>query len=124
MIRVSTDPQDPAYIDARPRKAWVNGVRIEGWTVADEFRRVVQTPAGNIHGAVSIERLPDEATAPQQKVRFREWTLEEHKSGAATHLEPDVIVTAEQHKAMSPSAPIISPVVGDVRQYGKAKHRK
>jgi hypothetical protein len=56
-MRVSTDPTDPAYIDARPRKAWCNDILIEGWTVADEFRRVVITPEKVHHGSVRIERL-------------------------------------------------------------------
>ncbi|MBT2326124.1 hypothetical protein J7E62_27730 [Variovorax paradoxus] len=58
-MRVSTDPTDPAYIDARPRKAWCNDVLIEGWTVADEFRRCVITPEKVHNGAVLIERLPE-----------------------------------------------------------------
>lgn len=67
-MRVSTDPADPAYIDARPRKAWVNDRLIEGWTVADEFRRCVITADGKVHnGAVLIERLPDEG-APVAEV--------------------------------------------------------
>ena len=58
-MRVSTDPTDPAYIDDRPRRAWVNDRLIEGWTVADEFRRCVITADGKVHnGAVLIERLP------------------------------------------------------------------
>jgi hypothetical protein len=59
-MRVSTDPTDPAYIDERPRRAWVNDVLIEGWVIADEFRRCVITLDGKVHnGAVLIERLPD-----------------------------------------------------------------
>jgi hypothetical protein len=61
-MRVSTDPKDPAYIDDRPRKAWCNDVEIEGWTVADEFRRCVITPQKVHNGAVRIERLPDDYT--------------------------------------------------------------
>jgi hypothetical protein len=59
-MRVSSDPTDPAYIDARPRKVWCNEVEIEGWAVADEFRRCVITTDGKVHnGSVLIERLPD-----------------------------------------------------------------
>ena len=65
-MRVSTDPNDPAFIDARPRKVWVGERLIEGWTVADEFRRVVITPEKVHHGAVLIERLPD-APKPERK---------------------------------------------------------
>jgi hypothetical protein len=64
LMRVSTDPADPAYIDARPRKAWCNDVLIEDWTVADEFRRVVITPDKVHHGSVLVERLPAPGAEP------------------------------------------------------------
>jgi hypothetical protein len=67
-MRVSTDPADPAYIDARPRKAWCNDVLIEGWTVADEFRRVVITPDKVHHGSVLVERLPALLFTPPQAI--------------------------------------------------------
>jgi hypothetical protein len=56
-MRISTDPKDPAYIDDRPRRVWCNDVEIDGWTVADEFRRVVITPQKVHNGSVRIERL-------------------------------------------------------------------
>lgn len=60
-MRVSTDPADPAYIDDRPRAAWCNDRLIEGWVVADEFRRCVITANGKVHnGSVRVERLPAE----------------------------------------------------------------
>lgn len=58
-MRVSTDPNDPAYVDDRPRKVWHRGVEVEDWVVADEFRRVIQTSDGRvINGDVRVERLP------------------------------------------------------------------
>jgi hypothetical protein len=63
-MRVSTDPNDPAYIDDRPRRVWVNDREVIGWIVADEFRRCAITPSGVINGAVLIERLPDDAPEP------------------------------------------------------------
>lgn len=66
-MRISTDPTDPAYIDERPRRVWVNNVEVLGWTVADEFRRCVITAAGVMNGAVLIERLAEpgaEVVAP------------------------------------------------------------
>jgi hypothetical protein len=48
LMRVSTDPTDPAYIDARPRRAWCNDVLIEGWVIADEFRRFRGRASGNV----------------------------------------------------------------------------
>lgn len=66
-MRVSTDPTDPAFIDARPRRVWCNNVEVLGWLVADEFRRCVITAAGVMNGAVLIERLAEpgaEVVAP------------------------------------------------------------
>lgn len=63
-MRVSTDPADPAYIDDRPRRVWLNDAEITGWIVADEFRRCVITEKGVLHGGVLIERLPSDAAEP------------------------------------------------------------
>jgi len=63
-MRVSTDPKDPAYIDARPRRVWCNDQLIDGWTVADEFRRYVITPQKVHHGSVLVERLSEDPSAP------------------------------------------------------------
>jgi hypothetical protein len=65
-MRVSTDPTDPAYIDARPRKAWCNDIEVIGWTVADEFRRCVITPERVYNGSVRVERLPAVVDAPTE----------------------------------------------------------
>lgn len=62
-MRISIDPTDPAFIDARPRRVWVNDAEVHGWIVADEFRRCAITATGIINGAVRIERL-DEPGAP------------------------------------------------------------
>lgn len=59
-MRISTDPKDPAYVDGRARRAYLNGAEVTGWIVADEFRRCVVTAAGVMNGSVSIERLDDE----------------------------------------------------------------
>lgn len=67
-MRVSTDPTDPAYIDDRPRRVWLNDREIIGWTVADEFRRCVITPDGVLNGAVVIERLPEVGAAVVESV--------------------------------------------------------
>lgn len=61
-MRISTDPKDHAFLDDRPRRVWCNDVEIEGWTVADEFRRVVITPTKVHNGSVRIERLSDDYT--------------------------------------------------------------
>jgi hypothetical protein len=55
-MRVSTDPQDAAY-DPRPRRVWRNDVEVTGWTVADEFRRVVIVDGQPQFGSIRIERL-------------------------------------------------------------------
>ncbi len=56
-MRISTDPTDPAYIDDRPRRVWVNDSEVLGWITADEFRRCVVAVDGVKHGSVMIERL-------------------------------------------------------------------
>lgn len=58
-MRISTDPTDPAFVDARPRRVWVNEKEITGWVTADEFRRCVTTSDGVLNGSVLIERLPE-----------------------------------------------------------------
>lgn len=55
-MRVSTDPNDKAYTEARPR-VWLGEREILGWITADEFRRVVITADGPMFGAVRVERL-------------------------------------------------------------------
>lgn len=65
-MRASIDPNDPAYIDDRPRRVWLNDAEIPDWSVADEFRRCVIRKDGKVlNGSVLIERLPaDKAEAP------------------------------------------------------------
>lgn len=72
-MRISTDPTDPAYIDERPRRVWLNNVEVLRWIVADEFRRCVIAPGKHegdtvvMHGSVLIERLGEpgaEVVAP------------------------------------------------------------
>lgn len=68
-MRVTRIPGDFNDIGDRPCRVWCNEVEIQGWTVADDFRRVVETPGKVFHGAVRIElgtryvRLPDEDNA-------------------------------------------------------------
>lgn len=58
-MRISTDPTDPAFVDARPRRVKVNDREIADWQVADEFRRSVILKDGTVvNGSVWIERLP------------------------------------------------------------------
>jgi hypothetical protein len=66
-LRVSTDPNDPAYVDDRPRRVKCNDVEITDWAVADEFRRCVIRKDGRvINGSVWIERLAAEPEAEVQ----------------------------------------------------------
>lgn len=55
-MRVSTDPQDAAY-DPRPRRVWCNDAEVTGWSVADEFRRVVIVDGKARFGSIRIERI-------------------------------------------------------------------
>ena len=58
-MRVTRIPGDFNDIGERPCRVYCNEVEIEGWTVADDFRRVVETPGKVHHGAVRIEMLPE-----------------------------------------------------------------
>ena len=102
-MRVSTDPTDPAYIDARPRKAWCNDVLIEGWTVADEFRRVVITPEKVHNGSVRVERLPEDGSEPVAEVSFP--PIDTCFSGMFVHV-PDAPKAAEPVAAPPAPTPI------------------
>jgi len=58
-MRVSTDPNDAAYIDDRPRRVTINDRPVDNWLIADEFRRCVILKSGTVlNGSVWIERLP------------------------------------------------------------------
>lgn len=55
-FKVSND--DRIYHDATPRRVWFNDVEQPGWSVADEFRRVVVLQDGTVrNGSVLIERM-------------------------------------------------------------------
>lgn len=58
-MRVTKIAGDFHDIGERPCRVFCNEVEIEGWTVADDFRRVVETPGKVHHGAVRIEMLPE-----------------------------------------------------------------
>lgn len=114
-MRVSTDPTDPAYIDDRPRRVWLNDREIIGWTVADEFRRCVITPDGVLNGAVLIERLPevgalDVTTLADNERKFMQAPVEcvSGLSGISVKVEeatPEPVVTFTQPKvAVKPAA--------------------
>jgi|GEM_PF-5581255 hypothetical protein len=65
-MRISIDPNDPAYVDDRPRKVRVNDREVQDWAVADEFRRCVVLMDGQVlHGAVGIERLVGDHGGPK-----------------------------------------------------------
>jgi hypothetical protein len=69
-MRVSTDPNSAHFIDARPRRVFVNDREVIGWTTADEFRRCVETPEGPLFGSVRIERLPGDEPDPEPEVEL------------------------------------------------------
>lgn len=64
-MRVTRIPGDFHDIGDRPCRVWCNEQEIEGWTVADDFRRVVETPGGVHHGAVRIDLVPLPEVAPE-----------------------------------------------------------
>lgn len=58
-MRVTRIPGDFHDIGDRPCRAYVNEVEVLDWTVADDFRRVVETPYGVRFGAVRIDMALD-----------------------------------------------------------------
>lgn len=58
-MRVTRIPGDHNDIGDRPCRVYCNEQEIEGWTVADDFRRVVETPGKVHHGAVRIDLAPE-----------------------------------------------------------------
>lgn len=57
-MRVTRIPGDSSDIGARPCRVFCNENEIQDWSVADDFRRVVETPGGAFFGAVRIDLLP------------------------------------------------------------------
>lgn len=107
-MRISTDPNDPAYVDERPRRVWCNDIEVAGWTVADEFRRCVITADGKVyHGSIRIERLQDgevEAETPAAEMPFNACF-----SGVFVNV-PDMKPEPESIEQASRVAAVITPV--------------
>jgi hypothetical protein len=112
-MRVSTDPADPAYIDARPRRVWLNDREVLDWTVADEFRRCVVTAAGVLNGSVLIERLP-EPGAP---------VIESAVAECVGGLSGVFVAVPEPTEAPSFAPPVVVPVVAKPAKAAK-KHKR
>lgn len=68
-MRVTKIAGDFHYIGERPCRVYCNEVEIEGWTVADDFRRVVETPGKVHHGAVRIDLAPEVEQTGLEKCR-------------------------------------------------------
>lgn len=64
-MRVTRIPGDRFDIGDRPCRVFCNEIEIKDWTVADDFRRVVETPGGVHHGAVRIDLAPLPEAAPE-----------------------------------------------------------
>jgi hypothetical protein len=63
-MRVTRIPGDFHDIGERPCRVYCNEVEVTGWTVADDFRRVVETPGKVHHGAVRIDLGGHKVEAP------------------------------------------------------------
>jgi hypothetical protein len=61
-MRVTRIPGDFNDIGKRECRVWCNGHEVIDWTVADDFRRVVETPNKVHHGAVRIDLAPENMT--------------------------------------------------------------
>jgi hypothetical protein len=79
-MRVTRIPGDANDIGDKTCRVWCNEVEVIDWTVADDFRRIVEAPGRVLHGAVRIEMgnafsIPAEAihltiAEPAQPVGF------------------------------------------------------
>lgn len=108
-MRVTRIPGDHNDIGERPCRVHCNEVEIEGWTVADDFRRVVETPGKVHHGAVRIVLAPEivgewpivygTVVMPDGRVLTEEthgWDAPQRKEKAA---KPDIHTPARKRKA-------------------------
>jgi hypothetical protein len=66
-MRVTRTPGDANEIGDRPCRVYLNQAEILDWTVADDFRRTVETPDGVRFGSVRIDMQP-QASAPEEAV--------------------------------------------------------
>jgi hypothetical protein len=116
-MRISTDPADPAYIDERPRRVTVNDREVDGWAVADEFRRCVILADGRVlTGSVGIERLVGDGRGPKtEEVPAPEAPIATGFSGVLVHV-PDAPVATP--------APVPAPKAAPAQPGKKHKHRR
>jgi hypothetical protein len=112
-MRVSTDPADPAFIDDRQRRVWLNDREVADWIVADEFRRCVVTAAGVMNGSVLIERLPEPGAA----------VVAEAPAECAGGLSGVFVAIPEPTEAPSFAPAVVVPVVAKPPKAAK-KHKR
>lgn len=60
-MRVTRIPGDHNDIGDKPCRVYLNEAEITDWTVADDFRRVVETADGARFGSVRIDMQPQAA---------------------------------------------------------------
>jgi hypothetical protein len=65
-MRVTRILGDHHDIGDRPCSVYLNNVPVEDWTVADDFRRVVETPDGARFGSVRIDMQPQTAEPAEE----------------------------------------------------------
>lgn len=58
-MRVTRIPGDHNNIGDKPCRVYLNEVEVTDWIVADDFRRVVETPSGAKFGSVRIDMAPE-----------------------------------------------------------------
>lgn len=103
-MRVTRIPGDHNDIGDRPCRVWCNEVEIAVWTVADDFRRVVETPGKVHHGAVRIDLAPEmkyfDVDLPAEPPKDIEWSgkMEVFEVPQPT-AKPNVHIPARKRKA-------------------------
>jgi hypothetical protein len=107
-MRVTRIPGDANDIGNKTCRVWCNEVEVTDWTVADDFRRIVEAPGRVLHGAVRIEMgkafsIPADAVhltiaEPAQPVGFH---------GIFVHVPDEPAVEAPAEPAPTFAAPAV-----------------
>lgn len=123
-MRVTKIAGDFHDIGERPCRVWCNEVEIEGWTVADDFRRVVETPGKVHHGAVRIDldgrkvEEPVEVAAPLPSNSLSGILVPEPKPVAPA------VEAAEAKPEPAPAPTFAAPAVKAAPKHIPARRRK
>lgn len=103
-MRVTRIPGDFYDIGDKPCRIYLNGAEIAEWIVADDFRRVVETPAGARFGSVRIDlSCAEPVAAPDVPVTSLSGIFVAEPKPEAPAIE---IIEAHKAEPIAPAAPV------------------